>query len=74
LPEIHAQAAGGLFAGEDFGFEQGENLAFERGVTPQPLEAGQEGRELVATLGGRRIFSMGTIWRPGWLGKAWRIG
>jgi hypothetical protein len=41
LPEVQAGAAGGLLAGEDFGFQQGEDLGLERGVRPNPLEAGQ---------------------------------
>jgi hypothetical protein len=50
LPEVHAGVAGGLFAGADLGGEQGENLGFEGGMCPEPLEAGQEGWELVATV------------------------
>jgi hypothetical protein len=48
LPEVHARAAGGLFAREDFGFQQGEELGLERGVHPDPLESGEDGWQLVA--------------------------
>jgi hypothetical protein len=48
LPEVHAGASGGLLAGEDFGFQQGENLGLERGVHPEPLQTGEDGREFVA--------------------------
>ena len=50
LPEVHAGATGGLFAREDFGFQQREDLRLERGVHPNPLQARENGRQLVATL------------------------
>ena len=50
LPQAGAGAAGGLFAGADLGGEQGENLGFEGRVRPEPLEAGQKGRELVTAV------------------------
>ena len=50
LPKIHAGAPGGLLAREDLGFEQAEYLGLERGVQPNPLETGEDGRQLVATL------------------------
>lgn len=53
LPQVHAGAAGGLFAGEDFGFEQGKDLGLERGVPPEPLQAGEAGGPFVAALEGQ---------------------
>ena len=50
LPEVHAGAAGGFFAGEDFGFQPGEELSLERGVPPDPLESRQNGRQFVPAL------------------------
>jgi hypothetical protein len=50
LPEVHAGAAGGLFAGQDFGFEQSEDLSLERGMHPEPLQPRQDRRQFVAAL------------------------
>ena len=50
LPEVHAGAAGGLLARQDRGFQQGENLGLERGMHPEPLQPGQDRRQLVAAL------------------------
>jgi hypothetical protein len=50
LPEVHPGATGGLFARENFGFQQRENLGLERGVHPDPLQTGQDGRQLIAAL------------------------
>ena len=44
LPEVHAGAAGGLLAAEELGFEQGEEVGLERGMHPDPLESGEDGR------------------------------
>ncbi len=43
----------GLFAGEDVGFEQAEDFGQERGCLPEPLKAGEERREFVATVEGQ---------------------
>ena len=50
LPEIHAGAPRGFFAGEDFGCAQGEDPGLERGVRPDPLQAGEDRRQLGAAL------------------------
>ena len=50
LPEVHAGAAGRLFARENFGFQQGEDLGLECRVRPDPLETSQDGRQLIAAL------------------------
>ena len=50
LPEVHAGATGGLFASDDFSFQQGEDLGLECWVHPDPLQTGQDGRQLVAAL------------------------
>ena len=79
LPEVQARAAGGLLADADLGGEQGEHLGFEGGMCPEPLEAGQEGWELVAAverqgnlfdgdgleagLGGKGVAHKGYRWR-----------
>jgi N12 class adenine-specific DNA methylase len=44
LPQIHAGAAGGLFARQHGGFQQGENLGSQRGMHPEPLQPGQDRR------------------------------
>jgi len=48
LPQIHPGAAGDFFAREDFGLDEAEDLGLERGVHPEPLESGEEGRQLIA--------------------------
>ncbi len=50
LPEIEAGAAGGFFAGEDFGFEEREDFGLQRRVRPDPLQAGEDRGQLVAAL------------------------
>ena len=50
LPEVEAGAASGFFAREDFGFEQPEDFRLQRGVRPDPLQAGQDRRPFVAAL------------------------
>ena len=50
LPQVHAEATGVFFAGEDFGFQQSEDLRLEGGVSPDPLQARQDRRQLVAAL------------------------
>ena len=50
LPEVEAGAAGDLFAGEDFGFEQGEDLRLQRRLRPDPLQAREDRRQFVAAL------------------------
>ena len=50
LPQVHARATGGFFAGEDFGFQQGKDLRLERWVHPNPLQASQHGRQFVPAL------------------------
>jgi len=39
-----------FFAGEDFGLEQREDLGLERGMHPDPLETGENRRQLVPAL------------------------
>jgi hypothetical protein len=53
LPPIHARASGALLASEDFGFQQGENLRLERRVHPDPLQTGEDRRQLVAAFEGQ---------------------
>ena len=74
LPEVHAGATGGLFAHEDFGFQQGEDLRLERGVHPDPLQTGQDGRQLIPALEWQpNLFDGGDLQiRLGWEGLAHR--
>ena len=48
LSQNHVGAVGGLIGREDFAFDEGEDLGLERGMHPEPLEAGEDGRELIA--------------------------
>jgi len=77
LPEVQAGTAGGLLAGEDFGFQQGEDLGHERGLRAEPLEPGEDRRQLVAALQGQgNLFDGGDV--KVWLGgetlarKGWK--
>jgi len=53
LPEVHAGAAGGLLARQDGGFQQTENLGPQRRMHPEPLQPGQDRRQLVPAPGGQ---------------------
>jgi len=48
LPQIQAGAAGGFFVREDLALDEGEDSGLERGMHPEPLEAGEDGRQFIA--------------------------
>ena len=53
LPQVHAGAASGFLARQNLLFQQGENRALEGGMNPNPLQTGEDGRQLVAAAGGQ---------------------
>src|SRR5258708_3945007 len=50
LPQVHAGASGLLLAAQDVGFQERQDVCFQRGMHPDPLETSQDGRQLVAAL------------------------
>ncbi len=50
LPEMQAGATGGFLVREHDRFDQGQHLGLEGGVTPEPLEAGEDRRKFIATV------------------------
>ncbi len=49
LPPVHARAPGGFLVAQNLLFQQCENLLREFGVRENPLQAGEDGRQFVAT-------------------------
>lgn len=56
VPEVHAGAACAFLLADDGFLQQGENLRVERGVKKQPLQAGEDGRQFIATGEGQTDF------------------
>jgi hypothetical protein len=80
LPEVHAGAAGGLFARQHGGFQQTENLGPQRRMHPQPLQPGQDRRQLVPAPEGQANLFDGRYLKIGLGfkgmahgGKGWRM-
>jgi hypothetical protein len=53
LPQIHARAAGRFLACQDDALQKLENLGAQDRMKPDPLQARQDGRQLVAALDGQ---------------------
>jgi hypothetical protein len=50
LPQVHAGASGRLFVRHEASFQQGEDGCFVGGMSPDPPQARQEGRQFVAAV------------------------
>jgi hypothetical protein len=52
LPEVHTGASGGFFVGGLDGFEDGEDFPVDFGSCEDPLQSGEDGRELISGFDG----------------------
>jgi hypothetical protein len=74
LPQSHARAARVFLAGLDDALQKLENLGAQDRMEPNPLQAGEDGRELVAAVGGQDDPLDGDdLEGGGWDSKRWRM-